>query len=711
MIRSLTFVSPRNNDTLTMRRGRALALVMLLFVIVEIALGSISLIDRDLPALINTAIGLVVSVLVYAVNRSGKVRQAMVILLIGGTIITIIGAIIAQRPIPTLFFLGLIVVVAAAFGRPLTPILWAAALSFTPFIINTSIYGSPLAPITPILTPGGHLLPSIFTQELEALALLWMLAGTAYLASRLLNQLLDASIADMDDMRAVQQTLRQSEERFSKIFQASPVAISITTFDDGRFVDANESFLNLLGYQRSEIIGRTSTDLQLWAHSEEREQIVQALRERGSVNGVEVTFKTKSREPRTVLHSVEVIVLNGESCVLTLSHDITARKNLELQLLQIQKMETIGQLAGGVAHDFNNLLTAITGYADLAIEELPSDHPVRGDLKELRKATGRATDLTRQLLTFARKQKIEPRVLNLNELVVDMDRLIRRLIGEGIELITLMAPDLKNVRADPGQIEQVLANLVVNAHDAMPTGGQLAIETANVFLDSAYARNHVSVVVGQYVLLAVSDTGVGMDTSIQEHLFEPFFTTKEPGRGTGLGLSTCYGIVKQHGGYIWPYSEVGRGTTFQIYLPCVSEATDPPRAPDDLKAWPQGSETILLVEDEAAVRELAARVLREQGYTVLEAGDGAQALRVAASHGEQNIHLLLTDIVLPLLGGRALAEQLSARYSRIKVLFTSGYTDDAIIHQGRVDASINFLHKPFSPASLVRKVRVTLDQS
>jgi CheY-like chemotaxis protein len=312
-------------------------------------------------------------------------------------------------------------------------------------------------------------------------------------------------------------------------------------------------------------------------------------------------------------------------------------------------------------------------------------------------------------LAFARKQIIEPRVLNLNDLIGDMDKLLRRVIGEDIDLITRPEPTVGCVKADPGQIEQVILNLALNARDAMPNGGKLTIETRNVFLDRSYAHGHQSVIEGSYVLLAVSDTGVGMDSDVQAHAFEPFFTTKAQGKGTGLGLATCYGIVKQHGGNIWVYSEIGQGTTFKIYLPHVDAPTAAVPVQVPAQAIPGGKETVLVVEDETAVRELVTRVLRAQGYLVLEAINGAEAIRIAEAHAPAAINLLLTDVVMPELGGQAAAAQISARNPSIKVLFISGYTDSAIVHHGRLKEGVAFLHKPFTPAVLTRRVREVLD--
>jgi CheY-like chemotaxis protein len=362
-----------------------------------------------------------------------------------------------------------------------------------------------------------------------------------------------------------------------------------------------------------------------------------------------------------------------------------------------------------VAHDFNNLLTAIIGNAELALDSLPADHMVRADIGEITRAAGRAAGLTRQLLAFARKQIIEPRVIDLNQLILEMDALLRRLIGEDVELVTLPAPGLGNVKADPGQVEQVIINMAVNARDAMPRGGKLTIETHNVVLDQEYARQHLNVVAGRYVLLAISDTGIGMDESTRERIFEPFFTTKQQGRGTGLGLPMCYGIIRQHNGYIWVYSEPGQGTTFKVYLPQIDEPTETLAQALDANASPRGSETILLVEDETAVRELAARALREQGYTVFEASHPDEALAIASAQPPGSIQLLLTDVVMPRMSGKALAEELLRLRPDIRTLFISGYTDNAIVHHGRLNPGVAFLPKPFSPAILARKVREVLD--
>jgi len=380
------------------------------------------------------------------------------------------------------------------------------------------------------------------------------------------------------------------------------------------------------------------------------------------------------------------------------------------QLVQAQKMEAIGRLAGGVAHDFNNLLTAIIGYSEFLLASFDHGDPRRKDVEEIKKAADQAAALTRQLLAFSRKQVLQLQVLDLNAIISNMEKMLRRLIGEDIELVTVLDPALGRVKADPGQIEQVLMNLAVNARDAMPQGGKLTIETMNAYLDEDYARRHVDVQPGPYVMLAVSDTGVGMDAGTQAHLFEPFFTTKQVGQGTGLGLSTVYGIVKQSNGHIWVYSEPGHGTTFKIYLPMVEEVVELAEERTPVAAISQtGVEAVLLVEDNDDVRDLARRVLLQHGYSVLEARDGEEALLICERH-EGPVHLLVTDVVMPGgLSGRQLAERLAALYPGMKVLYMSGYTDNAIVHHGVLGPGMAFLQKPFSPDVLVCKVREVLD--
>ncbi len=393
-----------------------------------------------------------------------------------------------------------------------------------------------------------------------------------------------------------------------------------------------------------------------------------------------------------------------------LQQEFAGRIELEEQLRQSQKMEVLGRLAGGVAHDFNNLLTVITGYADLGMRKLSDQHGAHTDFEQIRSAAERASHLVRQLLIFSRKQLIEPLPLNLNLLIEDTKTMLGRLIGEDIELSTLLAPDLPEVLADSNQLEQVLINLVVNARDAMPHGGQLTIETANVHLGSDYIIRRPEVTVGEYVKMTVRDTGVGMTPEVKGHLFEPFFTTKEVGKGTGLGLATCYGVVKSNQGHMEVDSTPGEGSSFTVYLPRYSSGPAKQPLQDEYPNSPGGSETILLAEDEAGVRAVASLTLRRQGYRVLEATDGFDALRLTQEHLLEGIDLLLTDVIMPGMNGSELATQLQIASPATRVLYTSGYTDDAIGSYGMLDPGTEFLSKPFSPPTLARKVREVLDK-
>jgi two-component system cell cycle sensor histidine kinase/response regulator CckA len=388
--------------------------------------------------------------------------------------------------------------------------------------------------------------------------------------------------------------------------------------------------------------------------------------------------------------------------------DITDRKLLENQLQQSRRMEAVGRLAGGIAHDFNNLLTIIKGYAELAVQRSGIQPELRADVQQIENAAERASTLIRQLLAFSRRQVLQPKIIDLNAIVLGLDKLLGRLMGEHIEMVTRCAANVGRVKADPAQVEQVIMNLVVNARDAMPKGGRLTVETYNIDLDSTYARDHVSVKPGAYVMLAVSDTGIGMNPETVAHIFEPFYTTKESGQGTGLGLSTVYGIVKQSGGYIWVYSEPGKGTTFKVYLPRVAEQVEAKPERVELPTVNKGSETILLVEDEEAVRELTSRILSAKGYSVVAAKSVKDAEEWCEKHGGE-IHLLLTDIIMPGTSGRELARRITAKHPQTRVLYMSGYTDNVLAQGGVLEAGLSFLQKPFTPAALAQKVRDVLD--
>jgi len=371
-------------------------------------------------------------------------------------------------------------------------------------------------------------------------------------------------------------------------------------------------------------------------------------------------------------------------------------------------MEAIGQLAGGVAHDFNNLLTIITGYSDLTLRRLDQNSPLRKNVQEIKNASRRAASLTGQLLAFSRKQILQAKIIDLNFVVADMDTMLQRLIGEDIDFVTALSKVVCRIKADPGQIEQVILNLAVNARDAMPQGGQLTVETNQVYLDKTYTDSHMSIPAGRYVMLAVSDTGTGMDAETRRRVFEPFFTTKEQGKGTGLGLSTVYGIVKQTGGHLWVYSEVGQGTTFKVYLPFADKATTDLPEVTNTPELLRGLETVLLVEDEEIVRNLCCEILKESGYQVHVASNGEEACRICAEESG-TIELMVTDVVMPRMSGRELAERATALRPDMSVLYISGYTDDSIVRHGVLDEDMAFLQKPFSPDSFSRKVREVLD--
>jgi signal transduction histidine kinase/ActR/RegA family two-component response regulator len=393
--------------------------------------------------------------------------------------------------------------------------------------------------------------------------------------------------------------------------------------------------------------------------------------------------------------------------VLAVIADRTERNRLEDRLRQSQKMEAVGKLAGGIAHDFNNLLTAITGYTDLLYLRLPGDIGKR-ELNEIRKASDRAASLTRQLLAFSRQQVLQPKVIDVNEVVGNLSGMLGRLIGEDVEFVASLDREVGRVKADPFQLEQVLMNLAVNARDAMPRGGKLTIETANVILDESYTRGHPDVKPGPYVMIAVSDTGIGMDSETRARIFEPFFTTKALGKGTGLGLSTVYGIVKQSQGHMWAYSEPGQGATFKVYLPIHEAGDEPPIVTPQARVVPRGWETILAVEDEESLLNLVAEILKDAGYNVIPANGPKEALRVLVEHREA-IHMLLTDVVMPGMSGRLLADQVLRERPGMRVLYMSGYTDNAIVHHGVLDAGTAFLQKPFTPDALIKKVREVLD--
>jgi len=521
-----------------------------------------------------------------------------------------------------------------------------------------------------------------------------------------------ASFFDVTERKQAEDALRATQARLRDVLASSTAVVYATKVTAEGYAPSwvSENVTRVLGYDVREALHPT-----WWAshlHAADRPRVlaeISTLLTSGELT-LEYRFQGKNGTYRWI-HDEARLLRDATGLPLEVFGawlDVTERKQLEDQFHQSQKMEAVGRLAAGVAHDFNNLLTAILGSADLVLDSLAGGVPEREEVEEIRKAALRAADLTRQLLAFSRQQVIAPTVLNPNVVVANMDKLLRRLLGEDVELRALLAPALAAVKVDPSQLEQVVLNLAVNARDAMPNGGKLTITTQNVELDGAYVRGHLSAQPGAYVMLAVSDTGVGMDVATQARIFEPFFTTKEKGKGTGLGLATVYGIVKQSGGWIWVYSEPGHGTTFKVYLPRVTDAA-PPAAPSPAPPVSvRGTETVLLVEDDEMIRHLVPKVLKANGYTVLVAASGRDAERVSGQH-EGPIHLLVTDVVMPGMNGREVAERLAAARAGLRVLYLSGYTDDAIVHHGVLEPGVAFLQKPFTPAVLGRKVREVLD--
>jgi PAS domain S-box-containing protein len=513
---------------------------------------------------------------------------------------------------------------------------------------------------------------------------------------------------DVGEQQRAQQALLESHSLLHAVVEGTSDAIFVKDLD-GRYLMMNSAGARVLGKTVDEVVGQYDRELftlDTTGAIVENDRLVLA---EGRASTREETI-TAAGATRTYL-TTKAPLLDGKGNVIGLigvSRDVTEFKRLEEQFQQAQKMEAVGRLAGGVAHDFNNLLTVINGCSELILNDLAVPHPNRTLVTEIRKAGERAANLTRQLLAFSRKQVLQPRVVSLSSLLADLCKLLRPLIGEDVELALVADPLLGLAKVDPGQFEHAIVNLAVNARDAMPQGGRLTIETHNAELDETYAERYPEVRPGAYVRVSMTDSGHGMDAATKSRIFEPFFTTKEPGRGTGLGLAMVYGFVKQSEGHIEVYSEPGRGTTFNVYLPRAGKNVAAERPPAERANAPEGHETVLLVEDEDAVRSLARRVLHSCGYTVLEASGGGEALLVAERH-QSRIHLLLTDLVMPRMSGRELADLLREARPEARVLFMSGYTDEAVLRHGVLEANVSFLQKPFSPASLARKVREVLD--
>jgi len=514
-------------------------------------------------------------------------------------------------------------------------------------------------------------------------------------------------LASAVEIKRNEQATRRSEARYRSLVQSSVYGIYRSSLE-GKFLDVNPALIAMLGYTSPEEVLGLDPRTQVFAQAEEHTRLFEEFRRTGRLDGMEVRWNRKDGSAITVRISGRAVSSADEPADVleAIAEDVTDRRLLEDQFRQAQKMEAVGRLAGGVAHDFNNLLMVISGYTEVILSNLDVDNPLHEKGRAIQQAADRATTLTRQLLAFSRKQLLELKVVDVNTIVEDMERLLRPLIGENIELITRLGSEAGHTRADAGQLEQVLMNLVVNAKDAMPNGGKIIIQTQNIRADEEHRRGPTFIHPGNYVLLSVTDTGMGMDKETQSRIFEPFFTTKELGKGTGLGLSTVYGIVKQSGGYVLVQSEMGRGSTFQIYLPHVEEAAQSHDAPTP-HAAAGGNETVLLVEDEESVRELVRDTLIAKGYRVVEAANGEAGLAVAAAHAGV-IDMVITDVVMPGMGGREMVNRLTQSRPKIKVLYLSGYTEDTVVAEGAADSGTAFLQKPFTLLHLSRKVREVL---
>ncbi|MBI3416338.1 MAG: PAS domain S-box protein [Verrucomicrobia bacterium] len=523
------------------------------------------------------------------------------------------------------------------------------------------------------------------------------------------RQLVGGMNLDVTDRYRAEEALRQSEALFSKAFHASPIAIAITTAKEHRIIDVNHGFGQLLGYQRADLIGRRSLELGLWVNLEQHARLIETLQHGGLVRGVECQLRGNTGEIHTAVVSLELTELGAEPCLLFIAHDITEHLKLEDQLRRAQKMEAVGQLAAGIAHDFNNILTVIQGSADL-LRTPQTSASAAGDLVEhIAQAAARAASLTRQLLMFSRKQIIQPRPLDLNQLIGDLSKMLGRVIGENIELQLSFQAGLPAVFADPGMVEQVVLNIAVNARDAMPDGGRLTFSTAAMEFDEASARKNADARPGKFVCLRITDTGCGMDLKTRQRIFEPFFTTKEVGKGTGLGLATVYGIVKQHQGWIDVQSQPGLGTTFLVFLPEHAGQQKPTRNASSGTSVRGGNETILVVEDEPALCGLVETILLRCGYQVLTAADGVEALALWPQHRDR-IDLLLTDMIMPNgVSGRDLATQVQSDRPDLKIIFTSGYSAEMLGNNFVLEPGTHFLQKPYEPALLAKAVRNCLD--
>jgi PAS domain S-box-containing protein len=513
---------------------------------------------------------------------------------------------------------------------------------------------------------------------------------------------------DVTEARQNQEMLRQSEERFAKAFHSSPLPITISTLAEGRYVDANEAFLRMIGCTRQELVGQTARELNIWAFPEDRGRMIEELQRGGRVSGLETIFNSKTSGARSVQLFIERMQLDGVSCVLAISYDITDSKRLEEQFRQAQKMEAMGRLAGGVAHDFNNMLGIILGYCDLA-EGGSLEGSIRRDVDQIKRAANRAADLIRQMLAFSRQQIVRPSVVNLNAIVTEVGHMLHRVLPSNIQLIFKPASSLGSIKADLGQLEQILVNLVVNSRDAMPEGGKIVIETKDIDLDQFSLNQQAAVKPGPYVLLCVEDTGCGMSQETLSRIFEPFYTTKPLGKGSGLGLAMVYGAVQENHGYITVKSEISIGTKIVLYFPRVNDTAEPLLTVAPAVTTIAGTECVLVVEDEPVVRGLIVKMLESEGYHVLDVSDGQAAIIVSKEY-VGIIDVLLTDIMLPGMNGGELAQDLLQSRPNLKVLYISGYAGGVITSQRLLEDSATIVEKPFTKRSLLRKLRELIDR-